>query len=293
MQHFCRRLKLLFSLQDLQTVCVCMCVCVGWGGGFKNVFFLKLSGSLQKYVSLIPFVILKANFNPKRHSLHAKLISLVSAMLFIGIGQSGPLSTVVLCGWRHPLSGPNTTTLQPFVSPLNGTFHYRQAQKQLQKTPAHSWKTHSVQSHSGGRQWLAFWPRQRKNAIISHCLFQRAESPLLTLSSPRHHLKHRQRRVWRTTCRVLTTGRASDGATNPSGRTHERGRDGWRWGRRRKGRFDGAERREQEAVGEQEPRERWGMTTCARGPTLRNRAQTLSRAGSGPERDRQRRGRRK
>lgn len=33
------------------------------------------------------------------------------------------------------------------------------------------------------------------------------------------------------------------------------------------------------------------MTTCARGPALRNRPQTLSRAGTGPETERQTEGR--
>lgn len=54
-------------------------------------------------------------------------------MLFIGSVPAGPVTTVALCGWRRPLSGLNTTMLQPFVSPLNGTFHYRQALKQLRK----------------------------------------------------------------------------------------------------------------------------------------------------------------
>lgn len=144
-------------------------------------------------------------------------------MLFIGTGQSGKLSTVALCGWRRPLSGPNTTTLQPFVSPLNGTFHYRQAQKQLQKIRRiHEKRILCSLTQEDDSDWHFDLGRRKRPLFPTVCfkelILHRSRSRCLII-----FLTRCQRRLWRTTCHVLTAGRASDGATNPSGRTHERG----------------------------------------------------------------------
>lgn len=105
--------------------------------------------------------------------------------------------------------------------------------------------------------------------------------------APHLLLRYPQHRICRITWHVSAAGQASEGAANPYGQTHEE--EGRRWMEVRMEEEGVWWGRASRAGGSQraEPREQWGMTTCARGPALRNWPQTLSRAGTGPETDRQ------
>lgn len=209
------------------------------------------------------------------YSIHTECISLESGMLFIGSVQSGSLSTAALVWMETSPQWSEHNNVTAFCFPTEWHIPLQAGAETIAKTPTHSWKKRILCSltqeddsdwHFDPGRW-----KKRGHYFTQFVSKSRVSATLACVASS--SFKRVTDGEFDGRVAVLTAGRASDGVTNPSGRTHRDGggRDGWRWGRTEE---EGevwrseAERWEREAVGEREPRERWGMTTRARGTSF-------------------------